>query len=334
MSDSESSLSPLTPPASFFTPDSPTLTLAVIGAGAWGSTLAGLAAAGGHRVRVWSRRHGDRLQTVLDGADIVISAISMKGVRAVVEQVQAVGVNPHAIFVTATKGLDPESDGETPLPLLPSQLWQAAFPTHPVVVLSGPNLSKEIQQGLPAATVVASQTMAAAETVQMALSSASFRVYTNPDALGVELGGTLKNVIAIAVGTCDGLQLGTNAKAALVTRGLAEIIRVGSYWGAKPETFYGLSGLGDLLATCNSSLSRNYQVGYGLAQEKSLAEVLAHLEGTAEGINTTRVLIHLASQQDIAIPISHQVDRLLKGEITAQAAVEALMLRDYKAEVR
>ncbi|WP_421657018.1 NAD(P)H-dependent glycerol-3-phosphate dehydrogenase [Leptothermofonsia sp. ETS-13] len=309
------------------------LTITVIGTGAWGSTLANLARAKGHRVRVWSRRSGDCLQTALAKADMVISAVSMKGVRAIAEQVQQAEVPSQTIFVTATKGLDPDSGSEQQLPLLPSQIWQAAFPSHPVVVLSGPNLSKEIQQGLPAATVVASDDMAAAETVQFALSSSSFRIYTNPDTLGVELGGTLKNVIAIAVGTCDGLQLGANAKAALVTRGLAEIIRVGTHWGAKPETFYGLSGLGDLLATCNSSLSRNYQIGYGLAQGKKLDEVLAQIEGTAEGVNTTQVLVKLAAQQGISMPISHQVDCLLRSEITPEAAVEALMLRDYKPEV-
>jgi glycerol-3-phosphate dehydrogenase (NAD(P)+) len=271
------------------------------------------------------------LQTVIESADIVISAVSMKGVSAVVERIQPDAIAPHTVFVTATKGLTADISVET-VPLLPSQIWQAALPTHPVVVLSGPNLSKEIQQGLPAATVVASRDLTAAETVQTALSSNAFRVYTNADVLGVELGGALKNVIAIAVGACDGLQLGTNAKAALVTRGLAEIIRVGTYWGAKPETFYGLSGLGDLLATCNSALSRNYQVGYGLAQGKSLSTVLDQLQGTAEGVNTTQVLIKLANQRQIAVPISHQVDRLLNGDITPQAAVEALMLRDYKPE--
>lgn len=306
------------------------LTIVILGAGAWGTTLATLAKAKGHTVRVWSR-HGIALHTALDGADMVFSAVSMKGVRAVAEQVKQESIAPHAVFVTATKGLAVMSSHEM-MPLLPSQIWQAALPSHPVVVLSGPNLSQEIQQGLPAATVVASQHLAPAEAVQAALSSNSFRIYTNDDVLGVELGGTLKNVIAIAVGACDGLQLGTNAKAALVTRGLAEIIRVGTYWGAKPETFYGLSGLGDLLATCNSALSRNYQVGYGLAQGKSLSEVLAHLQGTAEGVNTTQVLMKLAEQQAIAVPISHQVDRLLKGDITPQAAVEALMLRDYKPE--
>jgi glycerol-3-phosphate dehydrogenase (NAD(P)+) len=309
------------------------LVIAVIGAGAWGSTLAQLATINGHQVRLWSRRSRDRLSSVLEGADIILSAVSMKGVRAVVEQVRCCDIAANAVFVTATKGLDSESASSTQLPLLPSQLWQAAFPKHAIAVLSGPNLSKEIQQGLPAATVIGCQTIAAAEFVQLAFSSPSFRVYTNPDILGVELGGTLKNVIAIAVGTCDGLQLGTNAKAALVTRGLAEIIRVGSYWGTNPETFYGLSGLGDLLATCNSPLSRNYQVGYGLAQGNSLETILAQLEGTAEGVNTTRVLVQLANQQNISVPISQQVNQLLNGEIIPQAAVEALMLRDYKPEV-
>lgn len=302
------------------------LCVAVIGAGAWGTTLASLASENGHIVRVWSRRCVQSLEAVIEGAEIVLSAISMKGVSAVVKEVQRFPLSPETIFVTATKGLDPATT------LTPSQIWQSAFPTHPVAVLCGPNLSKEIQQGLPAATVVASNNAAAAQMVQVVFSSRRFRVYTNSDPLGVELGGTLKNVIAIAAGVCDGLQLGTNAKAALVTRGLIEIIRIGNSWGAKTETFYGLSGLGDLLATCNSPLSRNYQVGYQLAQGKSLSETLAHLEGTAEGVNTTQVLIQRASQQKIYVPITAEVYRLLQGEITPRQALEALMLRDIKPE--
>jgi glycerol-3-phosphate dehydrogenase (NAD(P)+) len=150
--------------------------------------------------------------------------------------------------------------------------------------------------------------------------------------LGVELGGTLKNVIAIAAGVCDGLQLGTNAKAALVTRGLTEMVRIGNDWGAKTETFYGLSGLGDLLATCNSPLSRNYQVGYQLAGGKSLTETLANLQGTAEGVNTCQVLMQRAKQQNIPVPITEQVYRLLQGEITPRQALDELMLRDIKPE--
>jgi glycerol-3-phosphate dehydrogenase (NAD(P)+) len=216
--------------------------------------------------------------------------------------------------------------------LTPAQLWYQAFPHNPIVVLSGPNLSLEILQGLPAATVVASRDDAATAKIQEIFSSPKFRVYTNDDPVGVEIAGTVKNVIAIAAGTCDGLKLGDNAKSALLTRGLAEIIRIGQYWGGKPETFYGLSGLGDLLTTCNSPLSRNYQIGYGLAQGKTLSEVLAALKGTAEGVNTTKVLIQIANQNHIYMPITVLVDRLLKGEITAQSAIVALMSRDRKSE--
>jgi glycerol-3-phosphate dehydrogenase (NAD(P)+) len=300
--------------------------IAILGAGVWGTALSFVASQNGHEVHLWSRRSQERLEDVFKEASIVLSAVSMSGVSSVVGQLQPLSVSPEKIFITATKGLD------TTTTRTPSQIWQAAFPSNPVVVLSGPNLSKEIKQGLPAATVVASTDAIAAQVVQSAFSSPNFRVYTNPDPLGVELGGTLKNVMAIASGTCDGLQLGTNAKAALLTRGLAEIIRVGTDWGAKAETFYGLSGLGDLLATCNSSLSRNYQVGYQLAQGKTLSEILARLEGTAEGVNTTSVLVERANRQGVSVPITYQVYRLLKGQITPQAAVEALMLRDTKPE--
>lgn len=299
----------------------------ILGAGAWGTTLATLAAAKGHKVCLWSRYSSQRLEDIIEGADIVLSAVSMKGVRAVVAAIRSLPLSPETIFVTATKGLDSATT------LTPSQIWQAAFPAYSVVVLCGPNLSKEIQHQLPAATVVASTDVEAAEAVQAVLSSSRFRVYTNSDPLGVELGGTLKNVIAIAAGVSDGLQLGTNAKAALVTRGLTEIIRIGNTWGAKTETFYGLSGLGDLLATCNSPLSRNYQVGYQLAQGKTLAETLTQLEGTAEGVNTTQVVIQRANQQKISVPITAQVYRLLQEEITPCEALEALMLRDIKPEL-
>jgi len=300
--------------------------VAILGTGAWGTALATLAEANGHEVRVWSRQSSQTLAAVIEDADIILSAISMKGVGSVASQVKSLPLSPETIFVTATKGLDPETIST------PSQIWQTTFPHYSVVVLSGPNLSKEIQRSLPAATVVASNINTAAEFVQVVFSSHLFRVYTNPDPVGVELGGTLKNVIAIAAGVCDGLQLGTNAKAALVTRGLTEMVRIGVHWGAKMETFYGLSGLGDLLATCNSPLSRNYQVGYQLACGKTLTEILIYLEGTAEGINTTQVLMQRAKQQYISMPITEQVHRLLQSEVTPKQALEELMLRDIKPE--
>jgi glycerol-3-phosphate dehydrogenase (NAD(P)+) len=305
----------------------PQTTIAILGAGQWGSALATLAAKRGHQVKVWSRRGDLSLEAVLASAEIVISALSMKGVPETVIRLQALGLPASTILVSATKGLD----GATQLTA--SSLWQAAFPQYSIVVLSGPNLSEEIQQGLPAATVVASQNLQAAQRVQAVFSSDRFRVYTNTDPLGTELGGTLKNVIAIAAGVCDGLNLGTNARSGLITRALAEMIRIGTQLGGRQETFFGLSGLGDLLATCTSPLSRNYRVGYGLAQGKSLQQILAELQSTAEGVNTTNVLIELADRKGIAVPISRQVYLLLNGGITPQQAVEALMERDLKAEV-
>jgi glycerol-3-phosphate dehydrogenase (NAD(P)+) len=279
-----------------------------------------------NQTRIWSRHGTEDLATLLQGTEIIVSAISMKGVPSVVQRVQAITLKESVILVTATKGLDPQTTAT------PSQIWQQTFPKNPVVVLSGPNLSKEIAQGLPAATVVASNNAQAAQRVQKIFASENFRVYTNQDPLGTELGGTLKNVMAIAVGVCDGLGLGTNAKSALITRALPEITRVGLHFGAQPDTFWGLAGLGDMLATCSSMLSRNYRVGYGLAQGKPLDEILAALDGTAEGVNTTDVLLHIADREKIPVPIAHQVHRLLHGKITPMEAVEALMDRDLKPE--
>jgi glycerol-3-phosphate dehydrogenase (NAD(P)+) len=299
--------------------------ITIIGAGAWGGALANLTQINGYVPTVWSRNCGTELAEDVRDRVAIISAVSMSGVRSVIDRLQG-SIEPHQIIVTATKGLDANTNST------PAQLWQATFPDNPIVVLSGPNLSLEIKQGLPAATVVASDRSEAATQIQTIFSSPKFRVYTNDDPIGVEIAGTVKNVIAIAAGTCDGLKLGNNAKSALLTRGLTEIIRIGRYWGAKTETFYGLSGLGDLLTTCNSPLSRNYQVGYGLAQGQTLAEILANLQGTAEGINTTQVLVKIAIEHDIYMPITVLVDRLLQGQITAQAAMMALMQRDRKSE--
>lgn len=305
----------------------PSAALTVLGAGAWGSTLAMLALRNGHDVRLWSRRGTLPLPAALDGTAVIVSAVSMKGVTELADQLRQNSLPEAVILVSATKGLD-RATGQTP-----SQIWRSALPNNPVVVLSGPNLSKEIAAGLPAATVAASRVSSAAQQVQQVFAGDRFRVYTNQDPTGTELGGTLKNVIAIAVGVCDGLQLGTNAKAALITRALPEMIRVGTKLGGEAETFYGLSGLGDLLATCNSSLSRNYQVGLGLAQGKSLDQVLVNLEGTAEGVNTAQVLVEVAHKEGIAVPIAFQVALLLQGKITPRQAVEALMERDLKPEI-
>jgi glycerol-3-phosphate dehydrogenase (NAD(P)+) len=298
----------------------------IIGAGAWGSALASLVQTNQHHVQIWSRQSSEPLADVVRASDAIISAVSMRGVRPIAEQLQKINLQPDVVLVSATKGLEPIT-GQTP-----SQIWRSLLPDHPLVVLSGPNLSKEIVDGQPAATVVASTDDRAAQFIQTIFASRNFRVYTNSDPIGVELGGTLKNVIAIAVGACDGLNLGTNAKSALIARSLIEIIRVGVYFGAQPETFWGLSGLGDLLATCNSNLSRNYQVGYAIAQGQSLEAAIANVQGTAEGVNTANVLIGISDREKISVPVSRYVYRLLKGEITLQQAVEGLMERDLKPE--
>ncbi|MEL6440096.1 MAG: NAD(P)H-dependent glycerol-3-phosphate dehydrogenase [Cyanobacteria bacterium J06621_8] len=301
-------------------------TVAILGTGAWGTALGNIAQSNQHQVRFWSYRGVTPLKSVIQDAAIILSAVSMKGVVPTVDKLRSHNIPSEQIIVTATKGLDSKTTST------PAQVWQRAFPHNPIVVLSGPNLSAEIEQGLPAATVVASHDLGAATKVQAILARDTFRVYLNQDPIGTELGGTLKNVIAIAAGVCDGMELGTNAKAALLTRALPEIIDIGIHLGASAATFFGLSGLGDLIATCDSPLSRNYQVGLGLAQGKTLVQVLASLKGTAEGVNTTQVLLKIADQKALDLPISRQVGKLLQGEISPQEAITALMGRDLKAE--
>ena len=302
------------------------LSLTIIGAGAWGSTLVSVAHRAGNKAQIWSRSSSKSLESVTKNVGVILCATSIKGVNSTIAQLKKISIPQTTILVSGTKGLD-AATMQTP-----SQLWQAAFPHNPLAVLSGPNLSQEIIQGLPTTTVIASTNQTAAKKVQEFFASDSFRVYVNDDPLGTELGGILKNVIAIAVGVSDGLKLGTNAKSALITRSLREIIAVGTYLGGKTETFWGLAGLGDLLATCSSHLSRNYRVGYGLAQGKSLTNILAELQGTAEGVNTAHVLLNLANSQNIPVPVCRQVCLLLNNETTPQIALKALMNRDLTKE--
>ncbi len=309
----------------------------VLGGGAWGSTLMELVQENDHDVTQWYRRSSLSLQDALADSELWICAVSMRGVRDVAEQIQRLNLpqsdSSSICIVSATKGLEASAQSSLEhLPKRPSEIWQEAFPFAAITVLSGPNLSKEIQQRRPAATVVASHNHKAAQQVQALFNSQRFRVYTNADPTGVELAGALKNVIAIATGACDGLELGTNAQSALITRGLAEMIRIAGYWGAKADTLYGLAGMGDLMATCSSPLSRNYQVGYRLAQGETIDQILATLEGTAEGINTCMVLIELASHAAIDLPITQQVSRLLQGQVTPMDALNILMSRVSKPE--
>ncbi|MCS6783218.1 MAG: NAD(P)H-dependent glycerol-3-phosphate dehydrogenase [Gloeomargarita sp. SKYBB_i_bin120] len=296
----------------------------VVGAGVWGSLLAELIRQNGYPVQVWSRRSPQPLAESVQTATLVVIAVSAAGVLPVLQAMPPLA--PATVIVSTTKGLLPDSY------TTPTQRWQSAFPQQAVVAVSGPNLAAEIAQGLPAATVAASYQPEAARRVQRVLASERLRVYTNDDPLGTELGGALKNVMAIAAGVCDGLRLGANAKAGLITRALAEMVRVAVALGAQAQTLYGLAGLGDLLATCNSPLSRNYRLGYGLAQGRTLSDMLRELQTTVEGVNTTQVLVQLADQRGIAVPIAQQVYYLLQGRVTPQQAVAALMERDLKAE--
>ncbi|MBC8120802.1 MAG: NAD(P)H-dependent glycerol-3-phosphate dehydrogenase [Gemmatimonadaceae bacterium] len=299
---------------------------AVLGAGAWGKTLASLIRRQGHPVKIWSRSGPLEIAEVLHDVEVVVSCLPIRAVGETVRQVAGVDLPAGTILVSTTKGLD--SDTVSPA----SACWQHYLPHHPMVVLSGPNLAAEVLRGLPAATVVAGTSEEATRQVQQCLATEHFRVYTSSDLRGVELGGVLKNVIAIAAGVSDGLELGANAKASLITRGLAEMIRVGTHWGGQMETFYGLSGLGDLLTTCNSTLSRNYQIGYALGQGKTLALALNQLQGTAEGVYTTPVLVGYAQRVGLEVPIADQVCALLNGERPPVEALMALMSRRLREE--
>ena len=295
----------------------------ILGSGAWGQALACILEAKGLKVRLWSRRQS--LAEAVVGAEFILAALPMPAVRPIAQALSGLELPSGTILISATKGLEPDTI------LTPGAIWQELFPGYGIAVLSGPNLAAEIRAGKPCATVVASRELEVAQRVQNLLATERLRVYINGDVRGVELGGALKNVIAISAGVCDGLDLGTNARSALVTRGLTEILRIGQLLGAEPATFYGLSGLGDLLATCTSPLSRNYQVGFGLGQGEQLPDLLMRL-GTAEGVNTAHVLVQLAQQQQLELPIAQQVCALLDGLTTPLAAVMTLMSRDLKGE--
>ena len=231
-----------------------------------------------------------------------------------------------APVVCATKGIELNSL-KLPLQIISEEL-KIKFPA----ILSGPNLSNEIARGLPAAAVIASEDAAGAKSLQEIISLERFRVYTSSDPLGVQLGGALKNVIAIAAGIADGLELGNNAKAALLIRGIAEISRLGTAMGADPKTFAGLSGMGDLITTCGSKLSRNHTVGEQLARGKKLTEILAGMKNVAEGVTTVKAAIALGEKYKVELPVAREVYRVLYEEKNPLESISALMNRTPKSE--
>jgi len=218
-----------------------------------------------------------------------------------------------------------------------SQVLQATLAPRPglhVAVLSGPTFAREVSQGTPTAAVIAATSHAMADAVQQLLSTATFRVYTNTDVLGVELGGALKNVMAIAAGICDGLHLGDNTRAALITRGLAEMTHLGVAMGARAHTFAGLSGMGDLVLTCTGHLSRNHAVGVQLGQGKKLPDILSQMHMVAEGVTTASAAVALGERYHVEMPIAEKIYAILQGHSTPHDAVTELMQRTLKHEDR
>jgi glycerol-3-phosphate dehydrogenase (NAD(P)+) len=326
---------------------------AVVGAGAWGTALADLLARNGHEVKLWAyepdvvatinQKHenvrflgghvlspaleavGD-IGRAVDGAELVTLATPSQVLRRIVKS--AAGSLPRGTpLVVATKGI------EKGTLCLMTEVAEQEVPGAIVVALSGPSFAVEVVSGQPTAVVVASEGDEAAATAQRAFSSAYFRAYTHTDVIGVELGGALKNVMAVATGIAEGLGLGFNARAALVTRGLAEMTRLGSALGAQQSTFAGLAGLGDLVLTCTGSLSRNRAVGVELGKGRKLDDVLRDKETVAEGVVTAQSARELAAREGIEMPIVDTVNRVLFEGQPARSAIAALMTRELRAEV-
>lgn len=328
--------------------------IAIIGAGSWGTALAVLAARAGHSVTLWSRNlevvnsinhhHINRsylssaqippdviatseIQTALDEATLVLFAAPSHAARDLLTMI-APHLNEAAIVVSVAKGIEIETGKRI------SEIFkEVAGSTHPFVCLSGPSFAREVIEGHPTAIVAASKEAAAARVVQNDLSFENLRIYTNTDVIGTELGGSVKNVMAIAAGMATGLGFGSNSVAALITRGLAEITRLARREGAQVETLMGLAGLGDLVLTCTGTLSRNRFVGEELGKGKRLEQITAELTEVAEGINTARAVKKLADCAGLEMPIVNEVNAVLYEGKSARDAVSDLMSRPLREEM-
>ncbi len=327
--------------------------VAVLGAGGWGTALAVHLARAGHDARLWARdpalvsdmrarranavylpdiRFPDRLgvggdlEEALREADFVVSAVPSHGTRDILRRA-ADHIRAGTTIVSATKGLERDSLFRV------SEIMAQELGTRvDVAVLSGPSFASEVARQLPTAVSVASLNPEVLARLQADFRSSSFRVYATDDVVGVEIGGAMKNVIAIAAGVAEGLGLGHGALAGLITRGLAEISRLACAAGAKRETLAGLTGLGDLVLTCTGALSRNRHVGLELARGRSLADILAGMKMVAEGVRTTEAALALAARHGVELPIAVQVGELLAGRTDARTALYELMIRPQRAE--
>ena len=325
----------------------------VVGTTSWGTTLAIILARRGVDVCLWARteEEAERLRAenqnsrllpcvefptnldvtasaehALAGADLAIIAVPSSTLRDNARKLDR-SIGPSTIVVSATKGLE-MATGERMSQILEAELSSAP----PICAMSGPNLAAEIIQGKPSSTVVASPDVAAAATAQSLITSTHFRVYTNEDLVGVELGGALKNIIAVGAGICDGLEYGDNAKAAFITRGLAEITRLGVAAGANPSTFAGLAGMGDLVATCAGTLSRNHQVGERLAKGETQKEIRATMRNVAEGVDTSAAAMHLARELGVEMPITSATFGVLFEAVPLRQAIADLLGRAPRPE--
>ncbi len=330
-----------------------TRSVAVLGAGSWGTALAVHLGRIGHDVILWARdpvlademrvRRANAvylpdvtlppavtitnvLPEAVRGVQLVVSAIPSHGCRTVIGEASRY-LPAGAVIVSATKGLEAET-----MRRMSEVVIEEVGAEHPVVVLSGPSFASEVAQQLPTAVLVASSSPAAMELVQAEFRGPSLRLYASDDVVGVEIGGSMKNIIAIAAGVVEGLGLGHNALAALITRGLAEITRLACALGARRETLSGLSGLGDLVLTCTGTLSRNRHVGVELARGRRLPEILAGMKMIAEGVRTTGAALALGARCGVELPIATQMAAVLEGRTDVRSAIEALMLRRQRAE--
>ncbi len=330
------------------------MNMAVIGAGSWGTTVAALAARR-QPVTLWARRpeladainHGENpdylagfrlpyglrastdLEHAVSAVEVIVMAVPSHGYRAVMSDLASF-VDDDMPILSLTKGIEQESLKRM------SEVTLEVLPTHDparVGVLTGPNLANEIMQGQPAATVIAMEDLEVAGLLQQAFMDPTFRVYTNRDVVGCETAGALKNVMAIAAGMARGLGLGDNTLAALITRAIAELTRLGETLGGEPATFAGLAGVGDLIATCMSSQSRNHRVGVELARGRSLDQIIEDMRMVAEGVKTTRAVLDLGAKVGVETPIAEQVGRVLYDGVHPREAVLALMTRQAKREV-
>jgi glycerol-3-phosphate dehydrogenase (NAD(P)+) len=266
------------------------------------------------------------LDVALADAPMVIAAVPSHGMRNVLRHAAPV-LARGAVLVSATKGLETDS-----LDRMSQIIKEVAGPDHPVAVLSGPSFALEVARGSPTAVVVASTDASAAARVQDSLKGPTLRLYASDDVTGVEFGGALKNVIAIAAGVVEGLGIGHNSMAALITRGLVEMSRLACAEGSRRETLAGLSGLGDLVLTCTGDLSRNRHVGIELGRGRSLPEILSQTRMVAEGVRTTGAALALGARHGVELPLAAQMSAVLEGRTTARSAVEALMLRPQRSE--